>query len=213
MDYIRGLFARVLALEFDRVLTTDLVVDLRNDQEALESFGGMDRVEHLQKFLTSMRQNGALVVVISRNEADVIYSCLQGVGLEVMIDRVFDRHTLQTRLLGGKPSKAVMMNEILTQVGVGSSCAIFVDEPNSRESSRGMPCAKHAVKGTKGLNLDDMRSICQSLRVPFTITAAPPEGLSLAAERSDLAVDGKDDAGIELTPTRRTQLPMASIVT
>merc|ERR1719424_112508 len=144
-------------------------------------FGGQPRIDALTAFLTAVKKEGCCLLVVSWHSKALISRSLDAIGLLGFIDQIYDKEDLEKK---GSPkqncSKALVMQEILSRLGIGGQRAVFVDSVKAQLDT--VPCSRYFVESQHGLMQEDMDAICKILHVP-------PPGLSKSSVLSGLQED------------------------
>tara|TARA_B110001452_G_scaffold65022_1_gene51769 strand:+ start:331 stop:882 length:552 start_codon:yes stop_codon:yes gene_type:complete len=105
------------------------VVEALSAEEAVQNFGGPERLAQLKAFLDQLRSRGAKVYIISHGLAQVIAPHLAQVGLDGCFDAVYGSDTAELRACGGGHTDKARLIERLMQAQKLSkeNCAFFED--------------------------------------------------------------------------------------
>lgn len=193
MESARGLITKVLALDFDRVLTSSPVDESRDSSWMPTAFGGQPRIDALLAFLATVKRELCCVLVVSWNSKAFIQMALEALGLLQFVDNIHDGDVLRSKVAQQQllyqsagancasvaaeqdrlKSKPLIMQDVLDHLGVHGARAVFVD--STAEQLERMPCARYHVQGENGLTQRDMLAICKMLRVmPPTCWGSKP---------------------------------------
>mmetsp|Transcript_104813 Transcript_104813/g.224015 ORF Transcript_104813/g.224015 Transcript_104813/m.224015 type:complete len:218 (+) Transcript_104813:152-805(+) len=157
-------YTRLLALDFELVLSTSKVTADDRAGQMMMLFGGQKRVDALRAFLMAVKHKDCFVVVVSWKSRKIITRALEAIGLLALVDAIYDEKALKVK--GPWDSaKASLVKELLAQLDIKDDRAVFMD--GDIGSSQGMPCARLCAESKKGMKQADMEAICALLRVPL----------------------------------------------
>lgn len=168
----RGIWRRLLALDFAHVLTAGFVDwEKRQASSGAAVFGGERRVEALRSFLALVKHRAASVVILTWDDGNAITNALEAAGLLKLVDCIFDGSHLATK--GGRSNaKALKMQEMMAKLCVGRDRTVLVEaaeEPSPAGTDQGRPllepCQCVRIEGKDGMTQQDMMKICGMLAI------------------------------------------------
>ena len=132
------------------------VIESLSAEEAVQNFGGPERLVKLKAFLEQAGSRGAKVYIISHGLAQVIVPHLAQVGLDGCFDAVYGTDTAELRACGGGHTDKARLIERLMQAQqlCKESCAFFEDTEANLTPATSV-CGCYLV-GRGGIDADGM---------------------------------------------------------
>jgi len=154
----------VLVLDFDRTLSVKHVCIFDIEDATTRAFGGVSRVETLQRTLQHVRSCGVLVTVVTRNARHIIQKALgrrPGVGLMdyVADGMVFGFEDYPDEM----PKSQVITEHILQPRQLSAADLLFVDDDaqNVEDVLHACPGAQVIRSPRDGIGVNECDTICQ----------------------------------------------------
>ncbi|KAJ1638384.1 hypothetical protein T492DRAFT_945358 [Pavlovales sp. CCMP2436] len=180
----------VVALDFDGTLAIRGVAyhDLQHGIVDF-CFGGAERVAALTVWLTSLKEGGALLAIVSRNSHRIVHTCVTHLSwLHLFGDRIYGREEIERHsMLHGR--KSVLIRKLLTDpFGLRAEDVMFVDddEENCEDCGKRLGTAVLFVRGKAGMVGTEMDDVTEWLQ--GRVADAKTHGEAYGARHSTASV-------------------------